>query len=223
MIYTVKPATKPTTATDNWTQGVWQTANEIELTNHMGARPEHFPRTCAKLLYDDQAIHVYFRVEDRYIRAVAEHYHDNVCRDSCVEFFFTPGNDLTPGYFNVEINCTGVLLVYHQQAIDRGRVPLELADCRRVEIQPSLPRRKIDPEIPGPLTWEIKCTIPYEMLTHYAPLTPPAPGVTWRANFYKCAENSHPHYLTWAPVDHPVPKFHLPEFFGTLEFAPQRA
>jgi len=43
--------------------------------------------------------------------------------------------------------------------------------------------------------------------------------VTWRANFYKCADStSHPHWLTWSPVDHPTPHFHLPAFFGTLEF-----
>jgi hypothetical protein len=50
-------------------------------------------------------------------------------------------------------------------------------------------------------------------------MQPPAPGVRWRANFYKCAEhNSHPHWLMWAPIDFPKPNFHLPEFFGTLEF-----
>ena len=41
----------------------------------------------------------------------------------------------------------------------------------------------------------------------------------WRANFYKCADRtSHPHCLTWAPVDFPVPNFHLPRSFGVLEF-----
>jgi hypothetical protein len=39
------------------------------------------------------------------------------------------------------------------------------------------------------------------------------------ANFYKCADQtSHPHWLTWASVDYPQPKFHLPEFFGRLVF-----
>jgi hypothetical protein len=47
----------------------------------------------------------------------------------------------------------------------------------------------------------------------------PGPGVTWRANFYKCADKtSHPHWLTWAPVNYPKPKFHLPEYFGRIEF-----
>ncbi len=25
-------------------------------------------------------------------------------------------------------------------------------------------------------------------------------------------------WLTWAPVDYPEPKFHLPDFFGRLDF-----
>ena len=51
-----------------------------------------------------------FRVEDRYVRAVSKNYHDSVCKDSCAEFFFTPGTDISAGYFNVEINCGGVML-----------------------------------------------------------------------------------------------------------------
>lgn len=47
----------------------------------------------------------------------------------------------------------------------------------------------------------------------------PAPGTRWRANFYKCADKtSHPHWLTWAPVDYPKPKFHLSGFLGWIEF-----
>ena len=58
-----------------------------------------------------------------------------------------------------------------------------------------------------------------QILSTYAPVTAPGPGVAWRANFYKCADaSSHPHWLTWAPVDWPQPDFHRKEFFGTLVF-----
>ena len=51
-------------------------------------------------------------------------------------------------------------------------------------------------------------------------MTVPEPGVGWRANLYKCADDSsHPHWLTWAHVDNPTPDFHLREFFGILRFA----
>ncbi|WP_084088461.1 carbohydrate-binding family 9-like protein [Fodinibius roseus] len=37
--------------------------------------------------------------------------------------------------------------------------------------------------------------------------------------FYKIADKtSHPHYLSWALIEHPEPHFHLPEYFGTIVF-----
>ncbi len=48
----------------------------------------------------------------------------------------------------------------------------------------------------------------------YAGPAYPEPGVIWKANFYKIAENSsNPHYITWSIVDNPVHDFHLPQFF----------
>ena len=45
------------------------------------------------------------------------------------------------------------------------------------------------------------------------------PGVTWRANFYKCADHtSHPHWLSWSVIGSGKFEFHVPEYFGTLEF-----
>jgi hypothetical protein len=135
-----------------------------------------------------------------------------VCADSCVELFFIPGEDTATGYFNLEVNCGGAMLFNHQFA--RGDRVSE-ADCARIELAHSLPRR-VDPEIAEPITWTVEYRLPFAVL---GPTDVPAPGVRWRANFYKCADGtSHPHWLTWAPVDRPAPDFHVPECFGTLEF-----
>ena len=32
-------------------------------------------------------------------------------------------------------------------------------------------------------------------------------------------ETNHPHYAVWSPVEVENPDFHLPDFFGTIEFA----
>jgi hypothetical protein len=56
-------------------------------------------------------------------------------------------------------------------------------------------------------------------LERYCPVRPPEIRGRWRVNFYKCADRtSHPHWLTWAPVDSPAPNFHLPDAFGIMEF-----
>jgi len=57
------------------------------------------------------------------------------------------------------------------------------------------------------------------LLKRYCPVITPSPQAEWRVNFYKCADDtSHPHWLTWSPVDLPEPNFHHPQSFGILQF-----
>jgi hypothetical protein len=65
----------------------------------------------------------------------------------------------------------------------------------------------------------VEYTLPFSILEKYMKVDLPMPGKKWRANFYKCGDKtSHPHWLTWAPVEFPKPNFHLPGFFGMLIF-----
>jgi hypothetical protein len=184
----------------------------------MGKKPVHFPKTEVKIAYDEMAISVMFQVEDRYVRAVALAHQDNVWEDSCVEFFFTPNSDVSLGYFNLEMNCGGILLFHFQAGSGKDRIIIPEKDCDQIKVAHSLPRI-VDPEITQPITWRVACSIPLELLKSYCPVILPGPGVEWQANFYKCGDKtSHPHWLTWALVDFPRPNFHLPQSFGTLEF-----
>lgn len=62
--------------------------------------------------------------------------------------------------------------------------------------------------------------MPTDSLADYCPTArKPAPGGVWRANLYKCADQtSHLHWLTWALIERDKPNIHLPPFFGTLAF-----
>ncbi len=219
MKYDVVMAEKKFPVNGDWNGEVWSRIEPLTLTRFMGTKPEHMPKTQAKVTYDDHAIYVIFRVEDRYVRAVAEKHQDSVCRDSCVEFFFTPGDNPSAGYFNLEVNCGGTILLHHQTcrgSADRKEINIE--DCERIVLHHDLPRI-VDPEISDPVTWTVACALPFDMLEKYASVVRPAPGTNWRANFYKCADQtSHPHWLTWVLVDLPRPDFHQPEYFGTLVF-----
>lgn len=219
MRYQVNRLREPMVVDGNWDREVWQKVEPLELTHFMGDRPEHFPRTQAKLLYDDQSIYVIFRVEDRYVGAVAKSHQDPVCKDSCVEFFFTPGTDTPAGYFNLEMNCGGTMLFHFQVIPRKDNIPVAASDLERIEIAHSLPKM-VEPEMAGPTTWMVEYRLPIDILEKYCPSAiKPAAGVTWRANFYKCADDtSHPHWLTWSLIDGPRLDFHLPQFFGTLEF-----
>jgi hypothetical protein len=201
-----------------WDKMPWSEINPIQLRHYMGDKPEHFPFTQAKVAYDNTAIYVIFRVEDRYVKAVAGKNQGPVYLDSCVEFFFSPENGIKNGYFNLEMNCGGFMLFHHQMEPRSKQSIISEDDVRQVEVAHTLPE-VVDPEIDRDTTWIVEYRIPFSVLSHYHSFSKPEAGSVWRANFYKCADQtSHPHWLTWAPVDFPRPNFHLPQYFGVLEF-----
>ncbi len=196
----------------------WKQEQAIMLTHHMGEEPAHRPMTFFKIAYDTHAVHVIFHVEDRYVKAVAEGYQGRVYQDSCVEFFFSPGPACDKGYFNLEINCCGTALFEFHPPGEAGFIRIPEASFHDITVSASL-SGPITQEITEPVTWTVACRIPYHVLEPFTAVTQPSPGVSWRGNFHKCADKtSRPHWLTWAPIDYPTPKFHLPEHFGFLTF-----
>ena len=183
---------------------------------------DHRPRTRVKLQYDDAGLYLLFRVDDRYVRAVAGDPANQVCHDSCVEFFVEPVAGR--GYYNFEFSCGGWMLAAYKEspaflatgARDHGG---HLgADARRsIRIQHSLPAQ-IDPEIAEPTTWTLGAFIPWSVFEPALGDVRPQPGATWRANFFKCGtKTSHPHWAAWSPKSGKV-GFHEPALFGELVF-----
>lgn len=215
--HTLEKLAQPVEINSDWNKVPWKWITPLEVKEYMNPEPKHKPRVQAKVAYDKKAVYLIFRVEDRYVRCVRENYQDPVYKDSAVEFFFSPSNDPSKGYFNLEINCGGTAL-FRFRSEEKGTVPIPKSEFEQIEIAHSLPK-VVDPEIEIEVIWTIEVRIPVDILKPYYPVTPPAPGAKWRANFYKIAdESSHPHYLTWSKVDYPEPNFHLPQFFGTLVF-----
>jgi hypothetical protein len=145
-----------------------------------------------------------------------------VYRDSCVEIFLEPKPGR--GYLNFEMNAGGALLASH--ITDPRRVPggfaaftrLTEEDGRQVAVRSSLPA-VVDPEVEGPLDWELAFFIPKALLEKYVGPIGPMAGQAWRANLYKCGDaTSHPHWASWSPVD--ALDFHRPRCFGSLRFEP---
>lgn len=218
MIAIVRRLANPPKAGTDWNKPPWQEISAEPIRHYMGERPDHFPKTEVKIAYNDMAIYVMFRVEDRYVRAIAAKHQDSVCGDSCVEFFFAPGSDVSKGYFNFEMNCGGTMLFHFNSGVKKERIEIPGSDCEKIATAHSLPRI-VDPEIRESVTWTVEYSIPIALLSKYCQVSMPKPHSLWRANFYKCADStSHPHWLTWSPVDYPKPNFHLPQSFGVLEF-----
>ena len=115
-----------------WDDAGWREIPPQLLLHHMGRKPDHFPRTQVKVAYDDKAVWLMFRVDDRHVRAVAGKHQESVCGDSCVEFFFTPGGDPATGYFNLEMNCGGIMLFHYHPAGDEARCEIPADDCEKI-------------------------------------------------------------------------------------------
>jgi hypothetical protein len=216
--YVVMRLARPITIDARWKKYPWAEIPHLSLNHHMGDMPEHYPVVRVKLAYDQDGLYAIFKVEDRYVCARKHVYQERVCEDSCVEFFFTPCEDINNGYFNLEVNCGGTVFFQHQLGRHIVDKPVSVPDFNQLIIAHSLPKI-VDPEITESITWVVEYCLPFAILANYAPLIQPSSGVTWRVNFYKCADAcSYPHWLTWSPVDLPTPDFHRPEFFGDLIF-----
>ena len=217
-VYKTRPVSEPLTINADWNKKIWNDTESARLINYMGDKPTPFPEVQVKVRYDDKNIYVIFRVNDQYVRAVAKENNGRVWEDSCVEFFFTPGPDIKRGYFNLETNCKGIFLMQHTKKGGVGREPIDKDDFNKITIAHSL-SKNAEIEITEPVTWTLEYSIPITLLEKYMKVEKPGKGVRWRANFYKCGDKtSHPHWVTWAPVINPTPQFHLPEYFGWLDF-----
>ena len=171
------------------------------------------PAVAFRMAYTDGALLLHYRVSEESVRSVAGRDNGPVWEDSCVEFFSIPASDGV--YYNMECNCTGRLLV-GGGAGRKGRqhAPQEVLD--KVGRWSSLSSGDLE-ECKAPEVWEVALVIPFStyFLHHLTSLD----GCTVRANFYKCGDKlSKPHFLSWNPIVWEKPNFHLPDFFGTLEF-----
>ncbi len=218
LVYNVHYTADTLTIDADWDKPQWQKVKAVELHNYMGDKPQFWPKTEVKMLYNNRYLYVIFRVKDRYIKAVAKKINGPVYHDSTVELFFTPSENTSNGYFNLEVNCGGTPYFGFQKGFKKSVVNIDINDIKKIKIAHSLPQI-ISDEIKNPVTWTLEYKIPFQMLTKYTKVIMPEHGVVWKANIYKTADGtSNPHYLTWNKVVNDNPNFHLPNFFGTIYF-----
>ncbi|NMA20431.1 MAG: hypothetical protein GX927_07610 [Lentisphaerae bacterium] len=214
--YTVRRAKGKVAIDNGWDSPDWKHIEAVTLTAALlrpGGQRTHSPDTQVKLQYDDNFLYGLFQVKDRYVRAVARQNQEQVCLDSCVEFYVRPRGSLR--YFNFEFNCGGKMLLYEiEDILTQKFEPIpeeELASIKRFHTLPEI----VDPEIESPVTWRLGFQIPLEFFARRANLAGSPTGQEWTGNFYKCADHtSHPHWLAWKSVQ----DFHCPDEFGILIF-----
>ena len=181
----------------------WGKAPEGRLGNilhfyYRSNKAGYHPDPSFKMLYDDQYLYVFYKVRDRYVRAVNLRDQGMVCLDSCMEFFIMPQG--SSSYFNFEMNCLGTLLLYKIAADGNvkgsQRIPME--ELKKIKRFSSLPRKVISPKKAGDTVWYAGLQIPLEFFRKYANTTTPLKGQVWTGNIFKCADwTSHPCWMAW--------------------------
>lgn len=153
-----------------------------------------------------------YYIQEKIVKAVETRINGDVYKDSCVEFFISPGCE---NYYNFEFNCIGTIhLGYGQGRYGRRFVRPDIID--KIERVSTLGNEPFE-EKSGNFEWEIMIRIPLEAMA-YSDIKS-LKGLKALANFYKCGSGtSIPHYVTWNPIKTKKPDYHRPEFFGKIFF-----
>lgn len=174
------------------------------------------PKAEVRVAHSGDALLVHFRVDEDTVRAVADN-NGNVWEDSCCEVFIRPTASLD--YYNIECNAAARMLIGHQHINAEGKRESVRAEA---DILSTVQRWSSAGDEPfeakateGP--WELALIIPVSAL--WCDRVSDLSGLQTKANFYKCGDGlPRPHFLSWAPLTHPTPKFHLPQQFGDVKF-----
>lgn len=129
---------------------------------------------------------------------------EQVCEDSCVEFFMkTPKSEY---YYNFEFNSIGVCCASKRKGRNEDVCIFTTEQYSHLKIIPEKLSNKR-----GKKHWRLKVEIPYNIV-----------GLSVKpdsiyCNFYKCGDKTAvPHYISWSPVKTKRPDFHRPEFFREI-------
>nr|WP_294948071.1 carbohydrate-binding family 9-like protein [uncultured Mucilaginibacter sp.] len=175
-------------------------------------RNGHLPKVSCSLSHNDNGIYLKYKVSEQHMLARYKHINDPVYKDSCVEFFIAFGDE--KGYYNFEFNSVGTALCGYGEG-KNNRQDLPVAIIATIDTLSTMEQQ--DNEA-GLCNWELTLFFPISVFVHHSinDLT----EQKCRVNFYKCGDElPEPHFLSWAPVKHPYPEFHLPEFFGSVVFS----
>ena len=175
---------------------------------------EEFPYTPSvtfKMFHTGEKLYIRFDVEEQYTAARVTEDNGRVWTDSCCEFFLSLDGE---EYYNVETTCIGKMLIGFRK---KGQDPIHAGNdvLSQVERHTSLGSEPFEERI-GDNKWSLMLGLPTAIL--HQDKVENWNGLKLKVNLYKCGDElSHPHFISWQPIDLPQPRFHCPEFFTTIE------
>lgn len=170
------------------------------------------PTVLFSIAHDGRHLFIKYDVTETEVLARYKHINDPVYKDSCVEFFINFGNE--EPYYNLEFNRLGTCLgSYGEDRENRTSLPVE----RLKKIKHERTLRQVEINHEPAINWTLAVSVPIEVFCFHS--FDSIQYQNCRMNFYKCGDDlAHPHYLVWNSIEWPEPNFHLPQFFGKVEF-----
>lgn len=162
------------------------------------------PQTTFVLAHTEEMLYVRYEVKGEVPLATKTHDLELVNEDACVEIFI--GDADNTHYWNFEFNPAGVCNASHrrERKVDVVRLNADqLASIQRYGHQYCAAH------------WTLLIGIPLALID--LDLTKEQ---SRRANLYKCGDKTAmKHYASWNAIEAPTPAFHLPEYFGEIQFS----
>lgn len=185
-------------------------SNPIQILNWKDF--SYMPNVNFRIGHTGDEIWLKYYVKEKHIRARETRTNGDVYKDSCVEFFISPGEK---NYYNFEFSCIGTIhLGYGPGRGNRKFVDPKIIE--KIDIKSSLGSAPFNDKS-GNFEWEMMIRIPIESFAYSNLKT--FKGLNAEANFYKCGEETAVmHYVTWNPIKTENPDYHRPEFFGKVQF-----
>lgn len=161
---------------------------------------EYAPLCYARGVYaEDTGLVVKMTCHEENPRATLTRFMDDVCNDSCMEFFFA-GDDATE-YANFEFNSLATQHTSLRKGEKKGSIDMftEIPKCTAEVLADR---------------WELTLTLTHQNVLDVAGKEL-ARGATFNGNFYKCGDQCEQiHYGMWSEVKAERPSFHQPAYFG---------
>lgn len=170
------------------------------------------PQVDFRMAHNGKAIFIRFDIHEHFTMARVTEDNGEVWTDSCVEFFLSLDES---GYYNFEFTCIGKALAGFRKERPHA-VHGNTEVMQSIKRHPSLGHANFE-EKAGDNNWTLTVVIPATALFKHQITR--LNGLKAKANVYKCGDHlSKPHFLSWHPIDTPVPNFHVPQFFTEIEF-----
>ena len=161
------------------------------------------PNTIFTIAHTSDMLYVRYEVKGEVPLATKTNDLELVNEDACVEIFI--GDADNTHYWNFEFNPAGVCNASHrkERKVDVIRLnPEQLQSIQRYGKQLCASH------------WTLLVGIPLALID--LDFTRERAR---RANLYKCGDKTAiKHYASWNAIDAPTPAFHLPEYFGEIQF-----